>query len=376
MPTPTGSPPLLFPVSLPPSPTSTPKRQVYLHSRDRPPRTATEVNDTSSEGTSPNSYDGPIPYALGYLTTPARIAEAAAQRGFGVCGDSELTVHAFLRRLENATGVCEGNGLMEVRMARDVRDGQIIGAREAGRQTAPTGGSEEVLWLILVKGMSPRVEDMVVPDVLLQRFQESMPTEEMPALYRIAADGGGEAKVQAKTSEEYSFERRSTPGPPSIICHCRRRSRLVLGYTTSPHALYRQALRTGTAIPGDFAATLERILRRIRRLTGHALSDTVLKLDGGGWLLIVADAADLGRDVVAQAEKQDWDAAVARQTARTEETLDALYARCSEATICAFQRLMGTKEAPGAYNCDFPCVRVSVAGANCVLLHNAGSTRI
>ncbi|KAL1690025.1 hypothetical protein GGG16DRAFT_114506 [Schizophyllum commune] len=310
MPTPNRSPPLLFSLSLPPSSTPTPKRQVYLHSRDRPPRTATEVNDTSSVGTSPNSYDGPILYALGYLTTPASIAEAAAQRGFGVCGDFELTVHAFLRRLENATGVCEGNGLMEVRMARDARDGQIIGAREAGRQTAPTGGSEdsEVLWLILVKGMSPRVEDMVVPDVLLQRFQESMPTEEMPALYRIAADGGGEAKVQAKTSGHHSLGPGSSLEPSSIICHCPRRSRLVLGYATSPHALHRQALRTGTAIPGDFAATLERILRRIRRLTRRALSDTVLKLDEGGWLLIVADAADLGRDMAAQAEKQKWDA--------------------------------------------------------------------
>ncbi|KAI5827450.1 hypothetical protein K523DRAFT_354315 [Schizophyllum commune Tattone D] len=368
MPTPTRSPPLLFPVSLPPSSTSTPKRQVYLHSRDRPPRTATEVNDSSSEGTSPNSYDGPILYALGYLTTPASIAEAATQRGFGVCGDSELTVHAFLRRLENATGVCEGNGLMEVRMARDVRDDQIIGAREAGRQTAPTGGSEEALWLILVKGMSPRVEDMVVPDILLQRFQQSMPTEEMPALYRIAADGGGEAKGQAKTGEHHSLGPGSSLEPPSIFCHCPRRSRLVLGYVTSPHALHRQALRTGTAIPGDFAATLERILRRIRRLTGRALSDTVLKLDGGGWLLIVADAADLGRDEVAQVEKQDWNAVVARQTAKTEETLDALYARCSEATISAFRRLVGTTDAPGAYNCDFPC--------SCVLLHNTGSTRI
>ena len=76
--------------------------------------------------------------------------------------------------------------------------------------------------------------------------------------------------------------------------------------------------------------------------------------------MIVADAADLGKDVFAQAEKQNWDAMVARQTARTEETLDA---RCSEATISAFRRLVGTKDAPGAYNCDFPCVRVSVAGA-------------
>ncbi|KAL1702936.1 hypothetical protein EV121DRAFT_292800 [Schizophyllum commune] len=276
------SPPLLFPVTLPSTSPAPQERQVYLHSRDRSTNTATEQNIP---------YKGPILYALGYLTTPARIAEAATLRGFGVCGDPELTVHAFLRRLENATGVCEGNGLMEVRMAGDAGNGsftpttsggQTSGMREGGRKNEITSGVGEVLWLIIVKGMSACVEDMVVPDVLLQRFQESMPTEEMPVLYRIsAADAGGADKIQTKESET----RRSPAASHGTICHCTRRSRLVLGYTTSPKYLFQQALRTGTDVRGDFAATLERILRRIRRLTGRALSETVLKLSDGGWLL-------------------------------------------------------------------------------------------
>ena len=93
---------------------------------------------------------------------------------------------------------------------------------------------------------------------------------------------------------------------------------------------------------GDFAATLERILRRIRRLTGRALLETVLKLSDGGWLLVVADAAEL--------------AGVVGQTHSEKETLDLLYSQYSDATICAFQRMVGAKGAPGAYNCDFPCV--------------------
>ncbi|KAI5884884.1 uncharacterized protein SCHCODRAFT_02136512 [Schizophyllum commune H4-8] len=362
MPSPTRTPPLLFPVACSPASTATPKRQVYLHSRNPSPNCATEIDD--SLAVQGDAYterdDGHILYALGYLTTPARIAEAATQRGFGVCGDPELTVHAFLRRLENATGVCEGNGLMEVRMAGEGAGGSTNCAQSGGHSTRVGGDGEqvEVVWLILVKGLSPRVEDMVVPDILLQRFQESMPTDEMPALYRIAARGGGEGKVKT--------EKAPTPSPP-MICHCPRRSRLVLGYVTNPRALYRQALRTGTAIPGDFAATLERILRRIRRLTGRALSDTVLKLSDGGWLLIVADAADLGGEQGTATALEGQIAGMAGftpgttgQLAGQEATLDALYARCSEASICAFQRMVGTKEAPGAYNCDFPCVSGSV----------------
>ncbi|KAL1729310.1 hypothetical protein EV714DRAFT_273743 [Schizophyllum commune] len=313
------SPPLLFPVAQPSTSPAPQERQVYLHSRDRTTNTATEQN---------NPYKGPILYALGYLTTPARIAEAAALRGFGVCGDPELTVHAFLRRLENATGVCEGNGLMEVRMARDAAngsnspfpyDGQTTGMIGGGRKTETSGGVGEVLWLIIVKGMSACVEDMVVPDVLLQRFQESMPTEEMPVLYRIAADSGGVGKVQTKGQE--SETRRLPATGRGTVCHCPRRSRIVLGYTTSPEALFQQALRTGTDVRGDFAATLERILRRIRRLTGRPLSDTVLKLSDGGWLVVVADVAEL--------------AGVAGETHSAQETLDVLYSQCSDATISA-----------------------------------------
>ena len=95
---------------------------------------------------------------------------------------------------------------MEVRMAGHAGNGSFTpttsggqtSMREGGRKNETASGVGEVLWLIIVKGMSACVEDMVVPDVLLQRFQESMPTEEMPVLYRIAADAGGAGKVQTK----------------------------------------------------------------------------------------------------------------------------------------------------------------------------------
>ncbi|KAL1741181.1 hypothetical protein HDZ31DRAFT_67186 [Schizophyllum fasciatum] len=315
MPSTNRSPPLLVPVSLTSATGST------------------ELADEQRVDCKDNAQDpqvGQMLYALGYLTTPARIAREAARRGFGVCGDPALTVHAFLRRLENATGVCEGHGLLEVRSAEgDEVCGDARGC-EGAEGNERDGGNGEVSWLILVKGTSPRVADMVVPDVLLHRFQECMPTEEMPVLYRIAVNTAGEKKMDAKPKPSHSHSR------PPPICRCPRRARLVLGYATSPAALFRHACRAGTDVRGDVAATLERVLRRIRRTSHRALADTVLKLSGGGWLLVVAD---VGSDYTL----------VGQEGLEGGAALAAL-AEVPEATVRAFQRIVGTLEAPGVYS--------------------------
>ncbi|TRM68741.1 hypothetical protein BD626DRAFT_565556 [Schizophyllum amplum] len=283
-------------------------------------------------------YAGPILYALGYLTTPARIARRAALRGFGVCEDTGLTVHAFLRRLKNATGVCEGNGLLEV-----VWEGASNGGGGGVNELADTSGGRsvssqaEICWLILVKPMTPRAEDMVVPDVLLRRFQEAMPTEDMPVLYRFAVQEGTVSK--------------SIPKRPACACPP---ARLILGYRTSPQDLYRHALRSGTDVRGDFALTLERILRRVRRVSGAALADTVVKLrsenakgsrDGrGSWLLVVASLA-------CESTQEG--------TVASEDQVQTLFSAASEEIVRRLQRIVGTEGLPEVFKCEFPCVCAS-----------------